>query len=91
MSLKLRRKYFSIVFILAVFMGVFHHHHDLKQHNDCQICTIQTNMANADMPSEAVYLSSIDIFYENIVTKLINSHTNKLQNKLQARAPPKIS
>jgi len=91
MSSKLSRKYFSIVFILAIFMGVFHHHHDLKQHTDCQICTIQTNMANADMPSETLYLSSIDIFYENIITKLINLHTNKQQNQLQARAPPKIS
>jgi len=91
MRLKLSRKYFSIVFILAIFMGVFHHHHDLKQHNDCQICTIQSNMANTDVPTDTVYITSLDIFHETIVTKIINLHSNKTHNQLQARAPPKIS
>jgi len=91
MKAKLSRKYFSIIFILAIFMGVFHHHHDLKQHNDCQICTIQTNMANADLPTDTVYITSLDIFHEPIVSKITNLITDKAQNQLQARAPPKIS
>jgi len=91
MKSKLSRKYFSIVFIVAIFMGVFHHHNDLKQHSDCKICTIATNMAHADTPTDIVYLTNLDIFHETIVAKLISLHSNKIQNQLQARAPPNNS
>jgi len=91
MSLKLGRKYFSIIFIVAMFMGAFHHHNDLKQHNDCQVCTIQTNIANGDLPTESVYFTSLEIIREAISTKLTNICQNRPQNQLNARAPPKIS
>ena len=91
MNLKLGKKYFSIIFILAIFMGVFRHHHDLKQHNDCQICTIQANVTNGDLPTDVVYFTSLKVFHEAITTKFANIHDNQLQYQLNARAPPKIS
>ena len=91
MNLKLGKKYFSIIFILAMFMGAFHHHNDLKQHNDCQICTVQTNIANGDLPTDVMYLTKLEIVRESVTTKFASIHTNKLQNQLNARAPPKIS
>ncbi len=91
MNLKLGKKYFSIIFILAMFMGAFHHHNDLKQHNDCQICTVQTNIANGDLPTDVMYLTKLEIVRESVTTKFASIHTNKLQNHLNARAPPKIS
>lgn len=72
-------------------MGVFHQHHDLKLHNDCQICTIQSNIANADTPVDVIYLRKIDIYSEATVTGLSKLHSSKIHLSRNARAPPKIS
>jgi len=72
-------------------MGVFHHHNDLKQHSDCQICSIQASIANADTPVDVVYLSQLDIASDSILGKLTNLHSKKTKNYLNARAPPFIS
>jgi hypothetical protein len=85
------RKYLSIVFVLATFMGVFHHHDDLKQHNDCQICTIQSSIADADTPVAANYLTKIDTFSEPIFAKLLSLHIAQTQQNFQRRAPPFFS
>jgi hypothetical protein len=85
------RKYLSIVFILATFMGVFHHHDDLKQHNNCQICTLQASIANADTPVATVYLSKIDTYSESILTKLVSLHSVQTQQNFHIRAPPFFS
>ncbi len=85
------KKYLSIFFILATFMGVFHHHDDLKQHNDCQICTIQSNISNADTPTQTVYLTQIEQLSESVLTKLESFENSKIISTLKARAPPTIS
>lgn len=72
-------------------MGVFHHHHDLKQHNDCQICAIQSSISDADTPVGVVNLSRLDIKSESIVVELNTLHSKKIPNFLNARAPPYIS
>ncbi len=72
-------------------MGVFHHHHDLKQHNDCKICTVQSSLAHADTPVEVHYLTKLEILHESIFTPLASLHVKKVHNQLNARAPPKIS
>lgn len=91
MRFKLLKKYFSIIFVLATFMGVFHHHEDHKQHNDCQVCTIQSNIANADTPTDIDYLSNIELFSEVVITKLPNIHESQEFILLKARAPPFFS
>jgi len=85
------RRYLSIVFVIATLMGAMHHHNDLKQHSDCQICTIQSSIAHADTPVDVVYLTQLDIYKESILTQLETLHTKKLQNSLHARAPPFFS
>jgi len=85
------KKYLSIVFVLATFMGVLHHHHDLKPHNDCQICTIQSNLESADTPTETLYISEIDLYSESILTPLCAFIDTQTYSTLNARAPPKIS
>ncbi|MEN4053698.1 MULTISPECIES: hypothetical protein [Sulfurimonas] len=85
------RKYLSIVFVLATLMGTMHHHNDLKQHSDCQICTIQSSIAHADTPVDVVYLTQLDIYRESIVTQLTTLHDKQSENPLHARAPPFFS
>ena len=72
-------------------MGVFHHHDDLKPHNDCQICTIQSTVEDADLPQDNFYLAKIDNQAEAILAPLSTKEQEKLISTLQARAPPKIS
>ena len=72
-------------------MGVFHHHNDLKQHNDCKICTVQASIANADTPVDTLYLTKLDLVHEGVVGSLTSLHVKKIHNHLKARAPPKIS
>jgi len=91
MRFKSVNKFFGIVFVLATFMGVFHHHDNLKPHNDCQICTIQSNIADADTPNEIIYLSKIEIFSDVTISKLPNIYEYKQPIPLKARAPPFIS
>ena len=85
------RKYLSIVFIFATLLGAMHHHNDLKQHNNCQICTIQVNIANADTPVDVVYLTQLDIYSESIVSELKNLHAQKPTTHFFPRAPPLFS
>ena len=42
--IKVLKKYFSVIFLLSIFLGSFHHHNDLKIHNDCPIYVLQTNI-----------------------------------------------
>jgi len=88
MKLKLLKKYFSIIFIVATFMGVFHHHNDLKQHPDCKICQLQSSIADADTPVDVVYISKINIKSEAIVSTPTKVYKHTELQLLYARAPP---
>ncbi|MFT7860170.1 MAG: hypothetical protein ABXS93_04450 [Sulfurimonas sp.] len=84
-------KYIGIVLLLATMMGAFHHHHDGKQHNDCQVCTLQSTIFDADTPEDNIYLCDVDIISEAIVVPLFSLHIAQHISNLNSRAPPKIS
>ncbi len=81
-------KYISIIVILSAFMGSFHHHNDLKQHNDCQICTMQYNTQDIDIPQKVVYVSSLLYLNEGIKTKFYSVVLAQYIALDNARAPP---
>lgn len=85
------KQHLVILFILANFMSASHHHEDLQAHADCQICVIQSNVADADAPADALYLTKLCAVHEKIDTKLKHQIQLKEQNTLHARAPPKVS
>ena len=88
MKYKFLKKYFSIVFVVATLMGVFHHHNDLKTHADCQICTIQSSIADADTPVETLYLTPLKQISEATLTSLEKPLQKEHLTPLIARAPP---
>ena len=88
MKQKLIVKYISIIVILSSFMGSFHHHNDLKQHNDCKICTLQHNINDIDTPVDVSYLTLFSLRSEATVTELQSLHTQKYLSTFSARAPP---
>jgi len=85
------KKYFVIIFIIATFMGVFHHHNDFKQHLDCKIHLLKTNLAAIDTPVEVAYLTQLSVVSDAVVTPLFNLHSDLNQKSFHSRAPPKIS
>ena len=91
MIYKFFRKYFSIIFIIATFIGIFHHHNDFKPHPECKICLLQANISNANTPTDVVNLPHIDIASESIIIKLVTLHSKRVKNQLKIRAPPLIS
>ena len=91
MKLGLLKRYFSITFIVAMFLGTFHYHQDVHQHSDCQVCTIQSNIVDGDTPVETIYFTKLDIHTEAIPSELLYLHINNTTYNLHARAPPKIS
>ncbi len=84
------KKYISIIFIVATFLVAFHHHDDLRSHNDCPVCVIQSNFFSADTPPDVVYLSLVENFSEPILTSFV-FYTYKIIYQTKARSPPKIS
>jgi len=88
---KLIVRYISIIFIIATFMGSLHHHDDLRTHSDCQICSIQHNVADIDTPIDVSYLTLFSATSEATFVSLENLQTKKQQLTFSARAPPLFS
>ena len=82
------RKYFAILFAFSILLGTAHHHNDLKQHNECQICQINSNLSVGDTPSEASTAWLLENKNETPQTNLTSQITKQLPNHYQTRAPP---
>jgi len=91
MKQKLLIRYISIIVILASFMGSFHHHNDLKQHNDCKICTIQQNVTDIDTPVDVSYLTLLTLVSEATLATLPSFQLEKQNFTFSVRAPPLFS
>ncbi len=85
------KKYFAIIFLLASFATSMHHHDDLLQHDDCQVCVVQSNIFNADLPSDVTYVSQIDIQSEEIIAQLTSLYLDIYSKQYHSRAPPLFS
>jgi len=88
MKNKLIVRYISIIFIIASFVGLLHHHNDLKQHSDCQICTIQHNVTDIDTPVEVIYIKLFSTLCEAILSKPNTPIKVTCSLSFSARAPP---
>jgi hypothetical protein len=89
--IRVMKKYFTVIFTITILMSAFHHHSDLKVHNDCSICVIQSNFTSADTLTQITYLIDIDTFSFIVVGKLPNLHLKNIDNTSKARAPPNFS
>ena len=82
------KKYIGLIFIISTFFAVFHHHNDVKQHTECQICVIQSSLAEADTPSDTIYFTKLELFSEATKSDLPQFTFAKCNAPLRARAPP---
>ena len=91
MKQKLLVKYISIIFVIATFMGSFHHHDDLQEHSNCQICIVSHNVADIDTPTDVSYLTLFSNPSEATLSSLESLQTQHNQLFFSARAPPLFS
>ncbi|MFA5454527.1 MAG: hypothetical protein WC272_04310 [Sulfurimonas sp.] len=90
MKLTIVNKLAVVWLLLATFMGVLHHHNDLKIHADCSICTIQSNLADADVPI-LFTLAEIQNFFIQIYSPQESICDFSVNSTYLSRAPPKLS
>ncbi|WP_428737703.1 hypothetical protein [Sulfurimonas sp.] len=84
-------KYVGIILFLATLMGSFHHHDDGRQHEDCQVCTLQSTMLDSDVPQTSTFLTYLENFSEAIVTPLFSVYKVEYISNVNSRAPPQFS
>ena len=82
------RKYFIVIFAVATLLGVLHHHDDFKQHSNCQLCLLKSNLSHADASAGAHTLPNLDFVKERIVCILPDPLIFSSKNTIQVRAPP---
>jgi len=82
--------YISIVFLVMTFIGSFHHHDDLAQYDDCQLCVIISHSSCADVPTDTVFLSKVIHILESIPPKYQNLYRFIKITNVHSRAPPNI-
>jgi len=77
-SFNFLKRYFTIIFLLSLFLASFHHHDDGKIHNDCPIYILQTNLTNADTSPDNSYIIDLDLVNEAILENLTSIYNCEL-------------
>ena len=91
MKKKLLVRYLSFIVIVTLSLGFFHHHNDIQDHNDCDICVLQQNITDIDTPIDVNYLTLFSIPSEATITSLQSLQTQEYHSTFSARAPPLFS
>ena len=91
MNQKLKVKYIVVVFIFSILLSTLHFHNDLKDHSDCQICTIQSTLSSADVPTDVSYITLFSIASEATVSTFKKQCIKELNLSVDTRAPPQFS
>lgn len=81
------KKFLSIMLFIATLLASFHHHNDLKTHNDCPICVLQSNFSSADTPTK-FSLEKIEFEFIPIILTFISVILSKRAKYIFSRAPP---
>ena len=84
----LLRNIFSIIVLVATFLGASHHHNDLKSHSDCQICSISSSVTDIDTPSDVVYLTPLTLQHAATLSQLPIFTSKHIGSHNNSRAPP---
>lgn len=90
MKLAIVNKLTVVWLLLATFAGVLHHHNDLKTHGDCSICTIQSNLVNADVLKTFTVAEIQNIIFQ-IYKPQDSIYNFNVNSTYLSRAPPKLS
>jgi len=87
MKLAIVNKLTVVWLLLATFIGVLHHHNDLRTHVDCSICTIQSNLVDSDVP-QLFTLAEIQDTFIQICKPQESVYDFNTHSTYLSRAPP---
>jgi len=78
------------LFLVATFLGAFHHHHDTGLHQDCPIHILEASIVSGDIPHISL-MEKIEVIY-HIHQEAIAIHIDTSVNfAYSGRAPPHYS
>jgi hypothetical protein len=80
--------YISFIFIIATLLGVMHHHNDLQEHQDCKVCVVQSDIFNADIPVDTIYVQNLFFNKKDYIDFSLSLSNKKTHTYAQVRAPP---
>lgn len=84
------KKLFASLFLVATFLGAFHHHDDTGIHQDCPIHILEASLVSGDIPIVSL-LEKIDISYLS-PSEVHDIHADtSLSFTYFGRAPPVFS
>ena len=90
MRLHYVKKLLASLFLVATFLGAFHHHDDTGVHQDCPIHILEASIISGDITLESL-LEKIDIAYQ-VPLETIDQHRDTSVNFTYfGRAPPYFS
>jgi len=81
-------KYLLGVVVFSMLLGVMHHHNDLKEHSDCKICVVQSNILNGDTPQKISYVEDINHIDTFARFDFANLYKPFVKKYFFSRAPP---
>jgi len=84
---KVFKKFFSVLLLTATLLVALHHHNDLKTHNHCPICILQSNFSSADT-SVSFSLEDIETPFIPIYSNFISIQLSHKPKSIYSRAPP---
>ena len=84
------KKLLASLFLVAIFLGAFHHHDDGGVHEDCPIHILEASLVSGDIPLIALF-EKIDIQYP-VPSGSISIYVDTYKNSgYFGRAPPYFS
>jgi len=90
MGLSYVKKLLASLFLVATFLGAFHHHDDTGLHQDCPIHILEASIASGDIPLISL-LEKIEVIYQ-VSQEAIVLHTDtSAYFAYFGRAPPYYS
>ena len=83
-------KLLASLFLIATFLGAFHHHHDAGLHQDCPIHILEASIISGDIPSKSLF-EKIETVYQT-PSEIVVPHPDTTVNFTYfGRAPPHFS
>lgn len=84
------KKLLASLFLVATFLGAFHHHHDTGLHQDCPIHILEASIISGDIPPKSL-LEKIEIVYQAPLEAFVPHPDTAVTTTYFGRAPPPFS
>ena len=81
------KKLLASLFLVATFLGAFHHHNDIGVHQDCPIHILEASLVSGDIPLLSLF-EKVDIAYPAPAGSISIYIDTSVNSGYFGRAPP---